>query len=108
MLLKLKSLLNNSVVWLIALLGAVLFFWKKERDLARELEAEKASGAIKELEGEKRKVDEKASSDLKRFNDLVDAYDRAHRGQSVQGDNRGSKDSDRGPAGSDSGSGPHD
>ena len=45
---KLKTFLDNSYVWLIALLGAVFFFWRKEQDLETKLAETKADATIQQ------------------------------------------------------------
>lgn len=71
---KIKDTLNNSIMWLLFLLGCVFFFWKKEQDLENKLEETKASDEIKNAKEEIQQADAAADSSKQSYVELRDEY----------------------------------
>lgn len=79
MLKTLKDALNNSLTWLLFLVGCVLFLWRKEKDLEFELEETKANEKIKSDKEAVREADSTAAASADDYQSLRDAYLRGHK-----------------------------
>lgn len=77
---KIKDALNSTVTWFLFLIGCVLFFWKKERDLADELKEQKFDDSLKETKNEQVKIDSDAAYALANYERLRDVFKRGTAG----------------------------
>lgn len=77
MLQRIKATLDNSVLWLLFLVGCVAYFWRKEKDAEYKLAEEKAAGKVKDDEEAQSQADHAASNADDEYQRLRDAYLRA-------------------------------
>lgn len=78
MLQTIKNALNSSIVWVLALLAGILFLWRREEDLERQLEEEKGNATIKTEQEAVVKDDESAATSVADFLKLRDDYNAAN------------------------------
>jgi len=81
---NIKNFLNNTFLWFLFLVGCVLFFWKKEKDLEFELEQEKANETIKDDKKAVTQADNAASASTESYEQLRSEYLRQHPEDPVQ------------------------
>jgi hypothetical protein len=71
---KLKGYLDSSWTWLVAAVGAILYFWVKERDLEDKLEESKANEKIQTDNAKISDADAAAQSQLDHYESLLRQY----------------------------------
>lgn len=81
---KIKDALNNSLTWLLFLVGCVLLLWKKEKSLEFELEQEKANETIKDDTKAVAQADSAANASTGSYEQLRSEYVKEHPEDPVQ------------------------
>lgn len=81
---KLKDALNNSLTWLLFLVGCVLLLWKKEKSLEFELEQEKVNETIKDDTKAVAQADSAANASTGSYEQLRSEYIKQHPEDPVQ------------------------
>lgn len=76
---KLKDTLNSTITWFLVLLAALLYFWKKEKDLEYKLEETKANDEVKSDKEAVAQADQQAATSTDDYQSLRDAYLRGHK-----------------------------
>lgn len=71
---RIKSALNNSLTWLLFLVGCVLLLWKKEKHLEDQLKEQKFDDALKETKDEQAKIDGDANDAVGKYEQLQRDY----------------------------------
>ena len=74
MLEKIKGWLGSSWTWVVAAVGAILYFWLKERDLQDKLQEEKIDATIKTDDVKIDDADAAAQPQLDHYESLLRQY----------------------------------
>lgn len=75
---KVKTALNSSILWLVALIAAVAILWGKLRSTQDKLEENKADEKIKDEKEAVVHADDNATSAEQHFEDLSRLYKQQH------------------------------
>lgn len=71
---KIKDALNNSLTWLLFLVGCIFLLWKKEKHMEDQLREQKFDSSIKETKDEQAKIDGDAALDAAAYAKLRADY----------------------------------
>ena len=94
---RIKGILNSSFSWLLLLLGALFYFWKRDQALEDQLKEQKFDDTSKETQNEQAKADSDASAANNEYGKLLSEYNAELRSgsSSVRESGAGAEEADK-------------